>query len=199
MRRRGIRGSNGPTPSWFINPCSNCSRTCAQTASRPTSFRRRHRVHAAVDGKGLRHPARTGLRRHHQDEVRNARRQAGVLRLPAIDFIDDKAGKPVGINKYIGRQPIAAFGNSDGDQQMLEWTQRGSGARLMISCITTTRCASSPMGRSRRWHVQRCSDGRSEGKEMDGHQHEERLKRIFVPSKGKTAIDSPRMTGATAH
>ena len=42
------------------------------------------------------------------------------------------ASKPVGINKYIGRQPIAAFGNSDGDQQMLEWTQGGSGARLMM-------------------------------------------------------------------
>ena len=55
-----------------------------------------------------------------------------LLRLPEIDFIDDKAGKPVGINKYIGRQPIAAFGNSDGDQQMLEWTQGGSGARLMM-------------------------------------------------------------------
>ena len=55
-----------------------------------------------------------------------------LVRLPEIDFIDDKAGKPVGINKYIGRQPIAAFGNSDGDQQMLEWTQGGSGARLMM-------------------------------------------------------------------
>ena len=55
-----------------------------------------------------------------------------LVRLPEIDFIDDKAGKPVGINTYIGRRPIAAFGNSDGDQQMLEWTQRGSGARLMM-------------------------------------------------------------------
>ena len=55
-----------------------------------------------------------------------------LVRLPEIDFIDDKAGKPVGINKYIGRRPIAAFGNSDGDQQMLEWTQGGSGARLMM-------------------------------------------------------------------
>ena len=46
-----------------------------------------------------------------------------LVRLPEINFIDDKAGKPVGINQHIGRQPIAAFGNSDGDQQMLEWTQ----------------------------------------------------------------------------
>ena len=55
-----------------------------------------------------------------------------LVRLPEIDFIDDKTGKPVGINSHIGRRPIAAFGNSDGDQQMLEWTQGGSGARLMM-------------------------------------------------------------------
>jgi hypothetical protein len=55
-----------------------------------------------------------------------------LLRLPEINFIDDKTGKPVGINEHIGRRPVAAFGNSDGDQQMLEWTQAGSGARLMM-------------------------------------------------------------------
>jgi hypothetical protein len=55
-----------------------------------------------------------------------------LVRLPEINFIDDKAGKPVGINEHIGRRPIAAFGNSDGDQQMLEWTQAGPGTRLMM-------------------------------------------------------------------
>src|SRR5438874_3565521 len=55
-----------------------------------------------------------------------------LMRLPEMNFIDDKAVKPVGINEHIGRRPIAAFGNSDGDQQMLEWTQAGSGARLMM-------------------------------------------------------------------
>jgi phosphoserine phosphatase len=54
-----------------------------------------------------------------------------LIRLPKIDFIDDKAGKPVGINSHIGRRPILAFGNSDGDQQMLEWTAAGSGQRFM--------------------------------------------------------------------
>lgn len=54
-----------------------------------------------------------------------------LLRLPQIDFIDDQAGKPVGIHKQIGRRPILAFGNSDGDFEMLEWTTMGSGgARL---------------------------------------------------------------------
>jgi hypothetical protein len=55
-----------------------------------------------------------------------------LLRLPEVNFIDDKAGKPVGINEHIGRRPIAAFGNSDGDRQMLEWTAAGSGPRLMM-------------------------------------------------------------------
>jgi phosphoserine phosphatase len=55
-----------------------------------------------------------------------------LMRLPKIDFIDDKAGKPVGINKFIGRRPIAAFGNSSGDREMLEWTGAGSGSRLMM-------------------------------------------------------------------
>ncbi len=54
-----------------------------------------------------------------------------LIRLPEIDFIDDKAGKPVGINQFIGQRPVAAFGNSDGDRQMLEWTGAGNGARLM--------------------------------------------------------------------
>ena len=53
-----------------------------------------------------------------------------LVRLPEIDFIDDMAGKPVGINSHIGRRPLAAFGNSDGDQQMLQWTAAGHGARL---------------------------------------------------------------------
>jgi len=55
-----------------------------------------------------------------------------LMRLPEIDFVDDGAGKPVGIQKFIGRRPIAAFGNSDGDQQMLEWTAAGPGKRLMV-------------------------------------------------------------------
>jgi phosphoserine phosphatase len=54
-----------------------------------------------------------------------------LVRQPKIEFIDDGPGKPVGINKFIGRRPIFAFGNSDGDQQMLQWTAGGSGARLM--------------------------------------------------------------------
>lgn len=53
-----------------------------------------------------------------------------LVRLPEIDFIDDKADKPVAINKFIGRRPIAAFGNSDGDLQMLQWTTTNDGLRF---------------------------------------------------------------------
>ncbi|MBD3854110.1 MAG: haloacid dehalogenase-like hydrolase, partial [Acidobacteria bacterium] len=55
-----------------------------------------------------------------------------IARLPEMNFIDDKQGKALGINSHIGRRPIAAFGNSDGDFQMLEWTSSGDGARLGV-------------------------------------------------------------------
>jgi hypothetical protein len=55
-----------------------------------------------------------------------------LVRAPEINFIDDKVGKPVGINQHIGRRPIAAFGNSDGDLQMLQWTTAGDGARFAL-------------------------------------------------------------------
>jgi phosphoglycolate phosphatase-like HAD superfamily hydrolase len=51
-------------------------------------------------------------------------------KLAKVEFVDDGPGKPVGINRFIGRRPIFAFGNSDGDQQMLEWTVAGDGARF---------------------------------------------------------------------
>jgi hypothetical protein len=53
-----------------------------------------------------------------------------LFRLPDVNFIDDKAGKPVGINEAIGRRPIAAFGNSDGDLEMLQWTTISGGVRF---------------------------------------------------------------------
>ena len=55
-----------------------------------------------------------------------------LMRLPAVNFVDDKAGKPVDINEHIGRRPIAAFGNSDGDLEMLQWTAAGAGPRLCL-------------------------------------------------------------------
>lgn len=54
-----------------------------------------------------------------------------LTKLPKVEFIDDGPGKPSGINRFIGRRPILAFGNSDGDQQMLQWTAAGPGARFL--------------------------------------------------------------------
>jgi haloacid dehalogenase-like hydrolase len=55
-----------------------------------------------------------------------------LMREPKPFFIDDGPGKAIGINMFIGKRPYAAFGNTAGDQQMLEWTQAGDGARLMM-------------------------------------------------------------------
>jgi len=67
-------------------------------------------------------------------KVRFERREGKpvLLKLPELEFIDDKEGKPIAINKFIGKRPIAAFGNSDGDLQMLQWTAAGDGARFML-------------------------------------------------------------------
>jgi hypothetical protein len=54
-----------------------------------------------------------------------------LVKLPKVEFVDDGAGKPVAINRFIGRRPFVSFGNSDGDQQMLEWTAGGAGPRLL--------------------------------------------------------------------
>jgi phosphoglycolate phosphatase-like HAD superfamily hydrolase len=62
-------------------------------------------------------------------EQRNGR--PVLVKLPEVQFVDDKAGKPAGIQTFIGRRPILAFGNSDGDHQMLQWTAAGGGARFM--------------------------------------------------------------------
>lgn len=63
-------------------------------------------------------------------EVRDGK--AVLIKIPEMNFIDDKEGKPVGIHQQIGRRPIMAFGNSDGDFQMLEWTTAGGGPRLGV-------------------------------------------------------------------
>ncbi len=55
-----------------------------------------------------------------------------LIRLPELNFLDDKAGKPICINQFIGRRPLCAFGNSDGDLQMLQWTFAGPGARFCL-------------------------------------------------------------------
>ena len=66
-------------------------------------------------------------------ETRFEMRDSGpvLVRLPKVDFVDDSEGKPVGIHKFIGRRPLLAFGNSDGDLEMLQWTAAGDGPHFM--------------------------------------------------------------------
>lgn len=61
----------------------------------------------------------------------NAAGKPILMKMPQIEFVDDGPGKPVGINRFIGRLPIFAFGNSDGDKEMLKWTAAGDGPRFM--------------------------------------------------------------------
>jgi hypothetical protein len=84
-----------------------------------------------------------------------------IVRLPEIDFIDDKAGKPVGIHKFIGKRPIAAFGNSDGDFEMLEWTTSAPGARLGV--IVHHDDAAREFAYDRESHIGRLMRGLDEG------------------------------------
>jgi hypothetical protein len=88
-----------------------------------------------------------------------------LVRQPKINFIDDKEGKPVGINQHIGRRPIAAFGNSDGDLAMLQWTCSGSGARLCLYVHHTD--AEREWAYDRNSHIGKLDMGLSEAQARD--------------------------------
>jgi hypothetical protein len=85
-----------------------------------------------------------------------------LVKLPEIEFIDDKEGKPVGIQTHIGRRPIAAFGNSHGDLQMLQWTAAGSGARLCLLVHHTD--AGREFAYDRKSHIGQLDKGLDEAK-----------------------------------
>ncbi len=97
-------------------------------------------------------------------EIHNGR--PVLARLPELNFIDDKAGKPVGINQHIGRRPIMAFGNSDGDFEMLEWTTAGAGPCFGLLVHHTD--ARREWAYDRDSHVGRLARGIDEGPRRDG-------------------------------
>jgi phosphoglycolate phosphatase-like HAD superfamily hydrolase len=83
-------------------------------------------------------------------EMRNG--EPVLIKIPEIDFVNDNVGKPAAIQKHIGRRPIASFGNSDGDLEMLQWTSAGKGARfgLVVHHTDATRewaYDAAPMGK----------------------------------------------------
>ncbi|MCY2959368.1 MAG: HAD family hydrolase [Planctomycetota bacterium] len=85
-----------------------------------------------------------------------------LVRLPELDFVDDKAGKPLGIHRHIGRRPIAAFGNSDGDLEMLQYTAAGTGPRFCLYVHHTD--AERESAYDRKSHVGRLDKGLDEAK-----------------------------------
>ncbi|MBK1826260.1 HAD family hydrolase [Haloferula rosea] len=89
--------------------------------------------------------------------------KAVVMRVPEIGFIDDKEGKPVGIQTHIGRRPIASFGNSDGDLQMHQWTQSGDGPRFSLYVHHTD--AEREWAYDRDSHIGRLDKGLDEARE----------------------------------
>lgn len=127
--------------------------------------------------------------------------QPVLFRLPEINFIDDKAGKPVGINEHIGRRPIAAFGNSDGDLEMLQWTTMSGGVRLGLArpphrCGTRIRLRSQISLRETGQ-----GSGRGALEQVDGGGHEARLEaRLCFPIGGRDTSDDgmARRTWLTA-
>ena len=105
-----------------------------------------------------------------------------LVRLPKIDFIDDKAGKPVGIYRAIGRRPIFAFGNSDGDLQMLQWTAAGTGATVLAHRASHRRGARVGLRPHSRHRYARQGARCGEGQRLDRRRHE-RLEAIYVGPK----------------
>ena len=86
-----------------------------------------------------------------------------IVKIPELNFIDDKAGKPIGIRQHIGRRPIFAAGNSDGDFQMLEWTTAGRGPRFGLLVHHTD--ADREWAYDRDSHIGKLARGLDEGPE----------------------------------
>ena len=108
-----------------------------------------------------------------------------LVKLPEVNFIDDKDGKPVGINQHIGRRPIAAFGNSDGDLQMLQWTGAGSGPRFCLYVHHTDAEREYAYDRKDPHRPARQGPRRSRRQRLDGREHEGRLETFFLGGEEK--------------
>ena len=123
--------SGRPYTAMVYNPCSRCSRYLRANGFKTyivsgggVEFMRpwTERVYGIPPEQIIGSRAKVQYQRRGQ--------ASSLLRLPEIDFVDDKAGKPIGIHQAIGRRPIAAFGNSDGDFEMLEWVTAAAGPRF---------------------------------------------------------------------
>ena len=113
-----------------------------------------------------------------------------LIKMPKVLFVDDGPGKPEGIDHFIGRRPIFAFGNSNGDKEMLEWTAAGDGLRFMGLVYHTdaaARICLRPCGRAAQLqgrHMLASADGRGDRQGLGDRQHEERLEDDLPAGEG---------------
>ena len=121
-----------------------------------------------------------------------------LMKLPQVEFVDDGPGKPVGINRFIGRRPIFAFGNSDGDQQMLEWTAAGGGARFMGLVHHTDAVREYAYDRHVAYRQARQGARRGQRQGLDRGRHEKRLEKDFCLRTLITPISAPKSRRLTS-
>ena len=164
------------TPRWSTSRCWNCSRYLRANGFKTfivsgggVEFMRPwvERVY------GIPPEQVVGSRAKVKYEVRNG--VPVLLRLAEVDLIDDKAGKPVGIHQVIGRRPIAAFGNSDGDFEMLEWTTSAPGLALRAHRPSHRRRARMGLRPRLAHRTARARAGRGAEARLDRRGHEARL------------------------
>jgi hypothetical protein len=119
-----------------------------------------------------------------------------LIKLPAANLVDDKEGKPVGIQSRIGRRPIAAFGNSDGDLQMLQWATAGSGPRFAL--IVAPRRWEAGVGVRPEVARRQARRGLGRGgcKGLDGRQHEGQL---AIDLQNEVKLDLPELLIISLH
>ncbi len=162
--------TNGYSPKWCSSRCWSCSPTCGPTISKRSSCRPAASNSCEICAEttyGVPPEQVIGSSGKLAFEMRDG--SPVLVKLLEIEFVNDNAGKPVAIQKHIGRRPIASFGNSDGDLEMLQWTTAGTGARFaMLIQHTDMNSGNGPMtathlsgASTRRWMKLMRRDGRS--------------------------------------
>lgn len=118
-----------------------------------------------------------------------------IIRLPEMNFVDDKAGKPVGIHTHVGRRPILAVGNSDGDFEMLQWVTAGSGPRLAVYIHHTD--AEREYAYDRQAKIGRLDRGLDEGKRLGWTfvDMKQDWNRVFPDAGGDDTDTDPNLFG----
>ena len=142
-------------------------------------LRRGHRVHATVDGARLRRASRAGCGIEHQDQVRNARWNARAIPPPTGQLHRRQGGQARRHQRAYWARPIAAFGNSDGDLEMLQWATLAGDRRRFGMIVHHTDAERDMPTTAISLRSSRHGPGRGGGQRLDRRQHERRLDRDF--------------------